>query len=99
MWTAPCSPIRDMRFDGYNTLNGQLCLDGHKHILSATRLDLSADEIMAFGDSSNDLKMMKGVGIGVAMANAREDVKEAADYITASNDEDGVAHFIEECVL
>ena len=62
-------------------------------------LGIGKEEIMAFGDSSNDLKMMKGVGIGVAMANAREDVKEAADYITASNDEDGVAHFIEECVL
>lgn len=62
-------------------------------------LGIRKEEIMAFGDSSNDLKMMKGVGIGVAMANAREDVKEAADYITASNDEDGVAHFIEECVL
>lgn len=62
-------------------------------------LGIRKEEIMAFGDSSNDLKMMKGVGIGVAMANAREDVKEAADYITASNDEDRVAHFIEECVL
>ena len=62
-------------------------------------LGIRKEEIMAFGDGSNDLKMMKEVGIGVAMANAREDVKEAADYIAASNEEDGVAHFIEECVL
>lgn len=63
------------------------------------QLGIQREEIMAFGDGSNDLKMMREVGIGVAMANAQEAVKEAADYIAASNDEEGVAHFIEEYVL
>lgn len=80
-------------------MNAQGVDKGKALIWLGKHLGIRKEEIMAFGDSSNDLKMMKGVGIGVAMANAREDVKEAADYITASNDEDGVAHFIEECVL
>ncbi len=54
---------------------------------------------MAFGDGANDLDMMKEVGIGVAMSNGKEEIKEAADYIAASNDEDGVARFLEEYVL
>ena len=80
-------------------VNAQGVDKGKALIWLGKRLGIRKEEIMAFGDSSNDLKMMKGVGIGVAMANAREDVKEAADYIAASNEEDGVAHFIEECVL
>ena len=43
--------------------------------------------------------MLKEVGIGVAMANAEAKVKEAADYITMSNEEDGVAEAIEKMVL
>lgn len=62
-------------------------------------LGIRREEIMAFGDGSNDLQMMREVGIGVAMANAKEEIKEAADYIAASNDEDGVAGFLEEFVL
>ncbi len=80
-------------------VNAQGVDKGKALIWLGKRLGIRKEEIMAFGDSSNDLKMMKEVGIGVAMANAREDVKEAADYIAASNEEDGVAHFIEECVL
>lgn len=62
-------------------------------------LGIRREEIMAFGDGSNDLKMMREVGMGVAMGNARKEIKEAADYITGSNDEDGVAGFLEEFVL
>ena len=43
--------------------------------------------------------MIKYAGVGVAMANAQEEVKAAADYITASNDEDGVAKVIYEMIL
>jgi len=45
---------------------------------------------MAFGDGGNDIPMLKHVAIGVAMGNASDDVKDAADYITASVDEDGI---------
>ena len=54
---------------------------------------------MACGDSSNDLAMIQKAGLGVAMGNAGEDVKQAADYITLTNNEDGVAAAIEKFVL
>lgn len=62
-------------------------------------LGIPREEIMAFGDGNNDLKMLKEVGTGVAMENAVPAVKEAADYVTLSNDEEGVARFIEKYVL
>lgn len=46
---------------------------------------------MAFGDGLNDLSMVRMAGVGVAMANAAPEVLSAADYVTRSNDEDGVA--------
>jgi hydroxymethylpyrimidine pyrophosphatase-like HAD family hydrolase len=46
---------------------------------------------MAFGDGSNDLTMIQAAGLGVAMANACDEVRAAADYVTTSNDEAGVA--------
>lgn len=56
-----------------------------------SRLGIKREEIMAFGDGDNDTVMLKEVGFGVAMANGEPQVKEAADYITLSNEEDGVA--------
>ena len=49
-------------------------------------------EIMSIGDAPNDLEMIAYAGVGVAMGNAQKVVKDAADYITRSNDEDGVAY-------
>lgn len=49
------------------------------------------DEVMAFGDSDNDMEMLSGVGIGVAMGNAEEAVKEAATYTTDSNNNNGIS--------
>ena len=54
---------------------------------------------MACGDGLNDLAMLRAVGFGVAMANGNEEVKKYADYVTGSNDEDGVAKAIEKFVL
>ncbi len=51
---------------------------------------------MAIGDSGNDYMMLKAAGIGVAMGNAEPEVKSAADFITRSNQEDGVAYAIEQ---
>jgi hydroxymethylpyrimidine pyrophosphatase-like HAD family hydrolase len=48
------------------------------------------DETMAFGDGGNDMEMLTNAGIGVAMGNADENVKQAADYITATVDGDGI---------
>lgn len=62
-------------------------------------LGIPREAIMACGDGDNDVTMLREVGFGVAMANAEEVVKEAADYITESNDEDGVAKAIERFAL
>lgn len=62
-------------------------------------LGIAKEEIMAFGDASNDFSMIEKAGSGVAMANAEKELKEVADYIAYSNDEEGVARFIEEYVL
>lgn len=61
-------------------------------------LGLKPEETMGFGDSGNDLTMMDMAGIGVAMGNADEDIKEHADYVTATNDEDGVAQALEKLI-
>ncbi|AGF55246.1 hypothetical protein B0P06_000670 [Clostridium saccharoperbutylacetonicum] len=65
----------------------------------AEYLGIKQEEIIACGDAANDLSMIKYAGLGVAMANATSDVKEIADFITTSNDEDGVANVIEKFIL
>ncbi|MCI9405745.1 MAG: HAD family phosphatase [Oscillospiraceae bacterium] len=62
-------------------------------------LGLNKDQMIACGDGFNDRSMIEFAGLGVAMANAQEPVKAAADYITASNDEDGVAAVVERFIL
>lgn len=58
-------------------------------------LDIKKDKVICVGDSYNDLSMLRCAGLGVAMGNAQKEVQEAADYITAGNDEDGVAKVVE----
>ena len=62
-------------------------------------LELKREELMAAGDGFNDLSMVRFAGMGVAMANAQDVVKENADFITLSNDEDGVAYAVEKFIL
>ena len=57
-------------------------------------LGLSPEEVICCGDSGNDIPMLSYAGLGVAMENALPEVKEVADYITRSNDEEGVLHVI-----
>jgi Cof subfamily protein (haloacid dehalogenase superfamily) len=61
-----------------------------------TELGISWQEVLAFGDEHNDQGMLLWAGLGVAMANAKSEAKEVADFITASNDEDGVAVVLEQ---
>lgn len=63
---------------------------GQAIVRLASLLGLEKNETMAFGDGENDFSMMEEAGIGVAMANGMEGLKAAADYVTVSNDEDGV---------
>lgn len=65
----------------------------------AEQLDLPASALMACGDGGNDTAMVAAAGLGVAMANAFPEVKAAARYVTASNNEDGVARAVETFVL
>ena len=62
-------------------------------------LGIRKEEIMACGDGDNDLSMIEAAGLGVAMENADDEVRQAADYITCSNNEDGVAKAIEKFAL
>lgn len=59
-------------------------------------IGLSTNDMIAFGDGYNDLSMLKLAGVGVAMANAVPEVRAEADFITKSNEEDGVAFAIEK---
>ena len=63
------------------------------------KLDIGPDELMCCGDAPNDIAMVELAGIGVAVANAWGGLKDHADYITASNDDDGVAKAIEKFVI
>ena len=58
-------------------------------------IHLQREDMIAVGDGFNDLSMIRFAGLGVAMANAQEVVKQEADYITLSNEEDGVAAVVE----
>ncbi|HEY8349459.1 MAG TPA: HAD hydrolase family protein [Clostridia bacterium] len=60
---------------------------------------IDTDIIAAFGNDMDDLEMVRNCGIGVAVRNAVEEVKGAAGYICGSNDDDGVAKWIEEHIL
>ncbi len=62
-------------------------------------LDVRKDQMMAVGDSPNDIAMIKAAGLSIAMGNGEDEVKEAADFVTLSNRDDGVAFAIEKFVL
>jgi hypothetical protein len=61
-------------------------------------LGLKKEELMVCGDGYNDLSMIEFAGLGVAMSNAQDVIKEAADYITLSNEEDGVAAAVKKFI-
>lgn len=68
--------------------------DGVRAVLE--HFGLRADQSMAFGDGSNDLEMLQAVGVGVAMANATDDVKAVADEICGHVKDDGIYHYLLE---
>ena len=65
----------------------------------ANRLGIKRADVIACGDGNNDLSMIEWAGLGVAMANAADTVKEKAQYMTASNDEDGIALVVEKFMM
>lgn len=67
--------------------------------LLAKCLDIDKKEIICIGDAGNDVHMIKYAGLGVAMGNAFPEVKAVADYVTSTNESDGVAKVIEKFIL
>lgn len=72
---------------------------GQSILRLAKIVDATVDEIIAFGDSYNDISMLEVAGTSVAMENAVEDVKKLCDKITDTNNNDGVAKYIKEHIL
>ncbi|GKU82878.1 Cof-type HAD-IIB family hydrolase [Niallia sp. NCCP-28] len=63
------------------------------------KLGIKREEVIAMGDSYNDLAMIEFAGLGVAMGNAPDDIKKIADYTTDTNNNDGVAKVVEQFIL
>ena len=70
---------------------------GAKVILE--HLGLEREQLAAFGDADNDADLLAFAGLGIAMANASKKCREAADWVTFSNDENGVAYGIRHRIL
>jgi Cof subfamily protein (haloacid dehalogenase superfamily) len=67
--------------------------------LLCDKLGINSENVMAIGDNENDLSMVEFAGIGVAMGNGNSILKESADFIAPTNEEDGVAYAIQKFVL
>lgn len=85
----------------YNNLevNAKGADKGSALLWLADYLGIDREETMSFGDGENDIPMIRAAGIGVAMENALDTVKAAADMITLKNDEDGVAAAIRKIIF
>ena len=82
-------------FEIYNMSAGK----GNALINLSEKLGFLQKEVVAIGDSNNDLDMMKKAGFSIAMENASKKVKKAADVVTSSNDRDGVAEAIIKFIM
>lgn len=80
-------------------INDISCSKGRGILDLAEYLGIDRDEIMACGDSRNDWSMLRDAGFAVVMGNADEETKKLADFVTKSNEEDGVAYAVEKFVL
>lgn len=65
----------------------------------ALKFNLKREEIIAIGDNFNDMDMIEYAGLGVAMGNSPDYLKDVADFVTHSNDEDGVRRVLEKFIL
>ncbi|CAM3649207.1 Cof-type HAD-IIB family hydrolase [Mesobacillus zeae] len=84
--------LNELRLDilpeGVSKLDGLITLGEH--------LDVPLKEMVSIGDAMDDIEMIKACGLGVAMGNAPAEVKKAADWVTRSNNQHGVAYMIKE---
>lgn len=65
----------------------------------AQYLDIKKEEIITIGDAVNDIEMIQYGGLGVAMGNANSEIKSIADFITKSNEDDGISYVIEKFIF
>ena len=80
-------------------VNGAGVTKGKGVEMVAKHYNVKKEEIICIGDGENDISMLEHAGLGVAMGNAPENVKAVADYITDTNDNEGVAKVIEKFIL
>ena len=103
VWQAVAQQFPDVEIttsiEKHLELNAPGVNKGTGLMMLARRLGLRPDQVMACGDSGNDLEMIRRAGLGVAMGNSTRPVLEAADYVTLDNNHDGVAAAIEKFVL
>lgn len=98
--TAACPEIEATSSLGSNIeLNAPGVNKGSGLLTLAEKLGLRRDQVMAMGDSGNDLSMIQAAGLGVAMGNATPEILAAANAVTADNNHDGVALAIEKYAL
>lgn len=95
-------------YEKFNIMKSRDCLLEiiHKEVSKANGIDLlrkelgiEQSEVMAIGDEENDISMIEYAGMGVVMANGNDSVKKLAQFVTKSNEEDGVAYAVEKFVL
>lgn len=91
----------DVSSSGRNNLEilSKEATKGHSLGKLASKLNISTEEVVAVGDNYNDLTMIQYAGLGVAMENGEETIKKCANWITKSNEENGIAHLIYEKVI
>lgn len=65
----------------------------------AQNLGIKTENIIAFGDETNDIEMLTAAGTGIAMGNANDSVKAIADFVTKTNDDDGIVYALEKFKL
>ena len=92
---ADCCDVTATSFEDAVCDSGEITVKGINKALGIQkyieRNGIAREDTIAFGDGPNDLDMLSYAGIGVAMGNAREEVKQSADYITSSVNDDGIA--------
>ncbi len=91
--------VRDFIWDGYLFINRSGMGKARGIKMLCEHFGVSPDEVMAFGDENNDIDMLAMAGMGIAVENAVEKAKEVSNYITLSNENDGVAAALKELYL
>lgn len=89
----------DLWGDNYIFVVATGCNKAYGLKLLSDYFNIDIKDMIAIGDQMNDIDMIKSAGLGIAMGNAHEEIKEVASYITKTNEEDGVADAIEKFIF